>query len=144
MGKERKIKDSTIEKYKLLIDEWFVNGFNGTKAYKKFYPECTDETAAVNFSEILRITKVQEYLQSKHDNKQESAELTHKELVDNLKEIRDRCMQAEPVLDKMGQPTGEYRFDSQAAIKAVDLLGKHIGLYEKDNDQKGDQVIVIG
>ena len=47
------MKQSTIDKYKLVIDEWFVNGWNGTKAYLKYYPNSSDETAATEFYKIL-------------------------------------------------------------------------------------------
>ena len=42
------------------------------------------------------------------------------------KKIYDRCMQEEPVLDKDGNPTGEYTFDSSGANKAVKTMGDHI------------------
>lgn len=38
--------------------------------------------------------------------------------------VRDRCLQAEPMLDNTGQPTGEYRFDAHAVLKANELLAK--------------------
>jgi phage terminase small subunit len=52
------------------------------------------------------------------------------------KNIYDRCMQAEPVLNSKGEPqlvktgNGElaaaYKFDSTGANKALDTIGKHI------------------
>lgn len=53
-----------------------------------------------------------------------------------LVECVERCMQAEPVLDDEGNPTGEYKFDSAGATKALGLLAKHLGMFEKDNAQK--------
>ena len=57
----------------------------------------------------------------------------------NLKSIAERCMQAEAVTDREGEPVlvedveGElkpvYRFDAQGAIKANELIGKHIGMF---------------
>lgn len=40
--------------------------------------------------------------------------------------IKRRCMQAEPVRDSKGKPTGEYRFDSAGANKANEFLGKYL------------------
>ncbi|HAS53599.1 MAG TPA: terminase small subunit [Nitrospiraceae bacterium] len=64
-----------------------------------------------------------------------------------ITETIDRCRQAKPVTDKSGNPvmvelpTGEvapaYAFDAAAILKGADLLGKHVGLFEKDNEQKG-------
>ena len=37
------------------------------------------------------------------------------------------CMQAEPVIVG-GEPTGEYKFDSSGANKALELVGKHVNI----------------
>ncbi len=37
-------------------------------------------------------------------------------------------MQHKPVLDKDGNPIGEYRFDAVGANRALDLIGKHKSL----------------
>ena len=34
-------------------------------------------------------------------------------------------MQQVPVLDKEGNPTGEYRFNAAGALRALELIGKH-------------------
>ena len=36
-----------------------------------------------------------------------------------------------------------WSFDSQGANRAFELLGKHIGLFEKDKEKKGDIVVNI-
>jgi phage terminase small subunit len=46
--------------------------------------------------------------------------------------ISDRCVQGDPVLDRDGNPTGEWKFDSSGANKATELIGKHLGLF-RDN-----------
>ena len=42
--------------------------------------------------------------------------------------VHERCMQAVPVLDKKGCPTGEYRFDAAGACRALELIGKHVDI----------------
>jgi hypothetical protein len=37
-------------------------------------------------------------------------------------------MQEEPVYDKNGNPTGEYRFDSAGAVSALRILAKFLGM----------------
>lgn len=46
-----------------------------------------------------------------------------------LKENLERAMTAEPVLDRDGNPIGEYRYDGAVANKALELLGKHLGMF---------------
>jgi phage terminase small subunit len=57
-------------------------------------------------------------------------------VVKRLIQITNRCMQAEEIKDKEGEPTGIYKFDASAAVRAVELIGKHIGFFETDNKQK--------
>jgi phage terminase small subunit len=60
-------------------------------------------------------------------------------VVARLKTISDRCVQAEPVMIHDGKgwvESGEYKFDSSGANKSTELLGKHLGVFEKDNKQK--------
>lgn len=49
-------------------------------------------------------------------------------VLNNLKAIAERCMQAEEVKDREGNSTGEYKFDSTSAIKANELMMKHLGM----------------
>lgn len=56
-----------------------------------------------------------------------------------LKEVSDRSMQAEPVMEydhAAGEmvPTGEYEFDSQGANRSTELIGKHIGMFDPKLD----------
>jgi phage terminase small subunit len=39
-----------------------------------------------------------------------------------------KCMTDVPVLDKDGNPTGEYRFEHNGANRALENLGKHINV----------------
>ena len=58
--------------------------------------------------------------------------------VRGLKNVAERCQQAQAVLDDDGEPMGGYRFDSSGANGALDKLCKITGAYEKDNEQKND------
>lgn len=97
-------------------------------------------------------------LLSKHDIYTRIAELKEQRsketLVDarfvvlGLKEVAERCLQKRPVMEwshidkEMVQVQDDegnnmWTFDSQGANKAFELLGKHVGIFEKDNNQKG-------
>ncbi|MCU4623952.1 terminase small subunit [Acinetobacter radioresistens] len=57
----------------------------------------------------------------------------------NLKSIAERCMQAEAVVDREGSPIVQvdeegnlaaiYKFEHSGANKALELIGKHIGMF---------------
>ncbi len=53
----------------------------------------------------------------------------------NLVKVAERCMQEEAVLDREGNPTGEYQFDSAGALKALNLIGLEVGMFKRDQAQ---------
>lgn len=55
-------------------------------------------------------------------------EITRSYVRGTLQEVAERCMQHEPILVK-GIPTGEYSFDAAGATRAVELLGKDLGMF---------------
>jgi phage terminase small subunit len=63
-------------------------------------------------------------------------ELEH--LLEDLEEIKAKCMQAEMVFID-GQPSGQWQFDSRGALKAIELQGKLLNLFKE-----GPKVMDLG
>ena len=80
------MKDSTFKKHCLVVDEWFVNGFNGVRAYKKFYPKSSQIAADTSVRAILENPRIKIYIDEKSENT--AAEL-HITLVGQLKKLND-------------------------------------------------------
>jgi phage terminase small subunit len=55
--------------------------------------------------------------------------LSREYVLASLRENAERAMQATPVLDAKGQPTGEYRWDGSVANRALELMGKELGMF---------------
>ena len=53
-------------------------------------------------------------------------------LIAKLKEVAERCMQAEPILDKLGHETGFWKFDAGGANRSLELIGKHLRVFGED------------
>lgn len=53
-----------------------------------------------------------------------------------LVEVVDRCMQAEPVLNRRGEPTGMYTFNAAGANRALELIGKNLGMFVERSEVK--------
>ena len=53
-------------------------------------------------------------------------------VIAKLKEVAERCMQARPVLDKLGHETGLYVFDASGANRSLELIGKHLRVFGDD------------
>ena len=120
------MKESTFKKYCLVVDEWLINGFNGTKAYQKFYPDASNATADSNFRTILDITRVKEYKEGKQNKTSNKLQITLERQVLELEELKKLSKDAEKFND---------------SINALKEQSKLLGLYELDNGQKEKTII---
>ncbi len=59
----------------------------------------------------------------------EKADLSVEWVLDGLKTVAERCMQAVEVTTRDGTPTGEYVFNAAGANKAYELIGKHLRMF---------------
>jgi phage terminase small subunit len=55
-------------------------------------------------------------------------------VLSQLWEVAVRCLQAVPVLDRSGRETGEWRFNASGANRALELIGKHLGMFSERLD----------
>ncbi len=167
------ITKRTKEKYERIFDEWFINGFNGTQAYKKFYPRVKDETAKVNFSKIYALPEMKAYIKVKHEEAARIIQATHEGILQELKnwieaditetinlspeqikelpvEIRRLITKykvtSKSIYSKEGNlvstiETIELHFVSKE--RAIDMINKHLGFYEADNNQKSNDIHIF-
>ena len=126
------------EKQKQFCNEFIID-FNGTQAAIRagYSPKTANEQAA----QLLAKLSIQEYLKKLIENRNERTRITQDEVVANIVEVMQRCMQAKPVTFLGKQVKDEngnnlWKFDSQGANKALDMLMKHTGGYNADNQQK--------
>ena len=127
------------EKQKQFCEEYIID-LNGTQAaIRAGYSEKTANRIA---SELLSKLDIQEYICVLKNKRSERVKYSQDELMRDILEVKNRCMQANPVLDKEGNETGIWKFDSNGANKALDMLAKHVGFYETDNKQKAFNISV--
>lgn len=104
---------------------------NQTKAYlaackkMKREPSKNPETSA---SEILSYPNVIEFINSVKEVVAQKAQIDAQWVLEQAVKVHERCMQAEPVIDKEGGPTGEYKFEHSGANKALEIIGKHVNV----------------
>jgi hypothetical protein len=117
------MKESTYKKYCLMIDYWFTNSKNGTKAYLKFYPDSSYETADANFRKILANTRIKLYIEEKSVTMANELDITLSKQLKRLNDIIESdCKES----DK---------------INAIKEQNKLVALYEGHNRQKTDLTI---
>ena len=83
---------------------------------------------------LLKNVEVQKAVQRVMDERSKRTEVNADYVLTNLLEIVERCMQRAPVLHKGEQVVDEegnsvWCFDGKNAIRALELLGKHKGMF---------------
>jgi phage terminase small subunit len=74
----------------------------------------------------------------------EKTGLTAAWVLEGLRENKERAMQAEPVLDREGNPTGEYVYQGSVANRALELIGKQLGMFvDRVEVQGGLRILVV-
>lgn len=105
------------DKQRRFADEYLID-LNATRAYKAAYPSVKrDETAAAAASRLLSYVNVQAYIREHMQQRQERVQITQDEVVNALKEL---AFNADKDADR---------------IRALELLGKHLGLFDPRKDQ---------
>ena len=136
------------ERQKKFCNEYLID-LNATQAAIR--AGYSQKTAYSMASENLRKPEIQKYIQELQEGIKKRNRISQDEIIQDLIEIKNRCMQNVPVMyfdriDKEwkheGSDCGEplYKFDSNGANKALDQLCKILGAYEKDNKQTQTQV----
>lgn len=119
-------------KQRKFVEEYEKDGNATQAAIRAGYKE---DAAAVTGCRLLRNANILAYRRIRASINFASLGISRDTLAADLVEIKERCMQAKPVMvwnyqtHKM-EETGEYQFDSKGATKAIETLAEMIG--EKD------------
>jgi phage terminase small subunit len=92
------------------------------------YPESAAHRAG---GRLLERPEVREAILKAMEKRAAQAEVDANWVLVRLIRVAERCLQAEAVVDHEGNPTGEYKFDSKGACRALELIGKHIGMFRE-------------
>jgi phage terminase small subunit len=167
------MKEETLNKYKLVVDEWFINGFNGTKAYQKFYPKADSNAADVGFREIYGNLRIKEYIKLKEEGATETLKTSHEALLDELvrwaysditetilltpEQLKELPLDIRRLITKF-KHTQRHLRDKEGNVyetvdvielhfvskeKAMEMIHKHTGFYGEHNSQKRKPVSKI-
>jgi len=132
-------------KQQRFIEEYLID-LNATQAMIR--AGYSSKTANEQGSRLLANVNIQEELAKGKQKQAEKADVDAQYVLSNLKIIAERCMQQEEVqqfdyITKELIGTGEYKFDSSGATKALELLGKHLKLFTDKKEVKIDGDIVV-
>lgn len=133
------------DKQRKFCDEYLVDLNAKQAAIRAGY---SPKTAKEQASRLLTNVNVQQYLSERQQKISDKLELDTEWVLKRLKSISDRCMQAEPVLEKVDGEwieSGEFKFDSNGANRSTELIGKHLGMFsDKVDVTSGGEKINLG
>lgn len=126
---KKKELEPLTEKQEAFVQEYLID-FNGTAAAIRagYSKNSAAAIAAQNLTKLNIVTRAAQLTTEKVERIQVSIDW----VVVKLKQVVDRCMEAEPVMIHEGGKwveSGLYRFDSKGAVSALALLGKHLGMF---------------
>jgi phage terminase small subunit len=120
----------------VFVSEYLVDRNGKQAAIRAGY---SAKTAEVQASRLLSNAKVQEAIDEQLKLREQRTLVTADYIINSLKTVAERCMQIEAIVDREGQPTGEFKFDSSGANRSLELLGKHLKLFTDKTELSGDK-----
>ncbi len=142
------------------INEYFTNGFNGTKAYRKVFKSCkTDKTARTLASRLLAKDGVKEEIEKRQKELKEKSDIKREDILNDLRIIKDvnicdymKIVKKERLVPRIDEETGdsvlvpeeyevltykatdELTVEQQKAIKSIEMTktGIKYTFYDKD------------
>lgn len=119
-------KNKLTAKQQAFVDE-YLKDLNATQAAIRagYSPKTAQAIAAENLSKPLLSQAIQERMDARSKRVSIDADYVLK----GIARVVDRCEQVEPVLDREGNPTGEFTFQAMPALRGYELLGRHLKLF---------------
>lgn len=113
----------------------YLKDLNGTRA--AIAAGYSPATAAQAASRLLRHVKVREIIGEVQAELADAMTLDAAWVLEGLRENYERAMTAAPVYDREGKETGEYVYQGMVANKALELIGKHLGMFVERHEVTG-------
>ena len=126
------MKDNLTAKKRRFVDEYLVD-LNGTKAAIR--AGYSAKTANEQAARLLAKDSVSQAVASAKAERSARVSVSADYVLSNLVEVVERSMQRAPVIDMRGNHVTDeegrhvWRFDGKTATKALELLGKHLGIF---------------
>lgn len=142
---------SLSDKQKRFCEEYIID-LNATQAYLRAgYKSKNENVANAAAARLLANVKVSAYVKELQAARSARTEISADYVLQGLKEVAERSLQRAPVMEwdyeakakvqaRDDDGNGIWEFDSNGANRAFELLGKHLGIFEKDNKQQSTKI----
>ena len=138
-------------KQQRFVDEYLID-LNATQAAIR--AGYSIKTAKVIAAQNLSKLNIQKAIQEAQNKLQERTEITQDYVLKSLHSIVERCMQQEAVRSRDGSPLliegpeGDlialFEFKENGALKGLELLGKHLGMFKEKIELTGKDGANLG
>lgn len=143
---ERGIYDPLSEREIKFVNAYLYDSSDLLRCYELAGYSTRHAGAKSNAQAVFRRPRVQRAIKEERARIHKGTTLqdvTPDWVIQKLVQNVNRSMQAEPVLDEEGNPTGIYRYAGNVANKALELLGKHLGMFIDRSEIKLDQQVKL-
>ena len=148
INRMRELAKKLTPKERMFIEELEVDGNKGEAALRAGFGKGENfRSAATAASRILAKEDVAEYRALRAEMIYEELGLSRDTIMAETAKVYRRCMSGEEVMEwdrdeKKWVGTGEWRFDSKGALKALELMGEHLGVFEHEKDSRDQSIDV--
>lgn len=157
MEREKLLRLAELEKKispkeRRFIEELEIDGSKADAALRAGYGRTRDggenrRSAATQASRLLAREEVAEYRTLRAALIYAELGLSADTIMAETVKVYRRCIQGEPVLEwnsetREWEASGEWRFDSRGALRALELMGEHLGVFDKDRNEEDHEVNV--
>ena len=122
------------DKQQRFVAEYLID-LNATQAAIRagYSAKTAGQIGEQNLKKLEIADAIKAAMEKRTERTQVDADYVLRTIVDTI----ERCKQAEPVRDRDGEATGEYKFDAGAVLKGAELLGKHLKLFTDKTELTG-------
>ena len=116
--------------------EYYIVDLNITKA--AIEAKYSEKTAYSSGQRLLKNVEIQKYIQRLMDKRSEKLRITAEDVLQSILNVRDCCAKTIKRQDKETGEEYEIMVDTTGALKANELLGKHLTIFDntKIKDEK--------
>lgn len=113
-------------KQQRFVEEYCVDLNASQAALRAGY---SSKTSASQGGRLLQNVEIKRAIMDRNERRSADVNVTADWVLHKLIENAEKAAQAIPVLDKKGEPTGEYTYYPNAVNRALELIGKHMGMF---------------
>ena len=127
-------------KQQRFVEEYLID-LNATQAAIRagYSPRTANEQGAQNLAKL----SISEAIAEAQAKREERTQITQDYVLTNIQKVIERCMQVQQVDNCLTQTEGgelaqAFMFKEQGALKGLELLGKHLGMFKDKIEHSGD------